>query len=358
MAPSLRKDETDGRLSRAGFLFLSLLLSLVSQTTPGMAISEQGYAEVFEDAVLTYYRENGVSGSFLGSENVRIAWMKVEVENETGALVILEGRAECYAKYAEVIYDLRDLGFSVYLMDHSGQGFSGRELSDPDKGYIEHFGDYVTDLKTFMDTVVNARPHARRFLLSHSMGGCIGTLYAEQRQRDFDGIVLCAPMFQIRTSPYPEFIADAMVSILDVFGQGDAYAPGEHAFDPDWSFEENDITHSRVRFEMRRRVIADNPGVALGGPTNRWVRETIRATRKARAGASRLTVPVLLLQAGDDLLVTPWGQEQFMRKAPACRRIAFPEASHELLMETDSIRDAVLREIRSFLIETAPRREP
>jgi lysophospholipase len=149
-----------------------------------------------------------------------------------------------------------------------------------------------------------------------------------------------------------------IVSVLDVVGRGDSYAPGEHAYDPHWSFEENDITHSRVRFEMRRRVIADNPGVALGGPTNRWVRETIRATREARAGAGQLTVPVLLLQAGDDLLVTPWGQEQFMQKAPACRRLAFPGASHELLMETDSIRDAVLREIRSFLLETAPKREP
>jgi lysophospholipase len=100
---------------------------------------------------------------------------------------------------------------------------------------------------------------------------------------------------------------------------------------------------------MSRRVISSNPGVALGGPTNRWVREAIRATREARAGANRLIVPTLLLQAGDDRLVKPGGQERIVESAAACRRVVFPGADHELLMETDPIRDAVLREIRSFV---------
>ena len=329
----------------------SLVACILAQVSPASAIREAGYSEVFATDVLPYCLENGVSGSFLGRERIRIAWVKYEVENEAGALVILGGRSECHAKYAEVIYDLRDLGFSIYLMDHCGQGASGRLLQDPEKGHIERFADYVEDLEIFIDTVVDARPHARRFLLAHSMGGCIGSLFAEEHHEAFDGIILCAPMFDIRTDPYPKPIAYAMVSIFDAFGLGRAYAPNRRAHDPRAPFEGNDKTHSRVRYERNMHLIADNPMLALGGPTNHWVKEAMRATRVAKAGASGLVAPTLLLEAGDDHTVDPRGYESVMQSAANGRKVVLPEAYHEILMETDSIRDLALREIRAFLIE-------
>lgn len=332
-------------------VILTIFLLLHLAPSPGrsaLAISEANYEEEFAREVTPYY-ERGISGSFRGCEGVEIRWVKHEVAEEEGAMVILVGRAESCAKYAELIYDLKDLRLSLYLMDHAGQGFSGRLLADPEKGHIRDFDSYVRDFWTFMETVVNARPHARRFLLAHSMGGCIGALYAQRYPTDFDAVILSSPMLEINTAPYPAFIAYGLVRWHVAFGGGEGYAPGEHGYDPDLPFEENEVTHSRIRFEMNRDLLARRPEAALGGPTNRWVMESIRAGRRAIRQAHGLPMPVLLLQAGADEIVRPGGQDRFCRAVPRCRKVLFRDAAHEILMERDSIRDSALEEIRTFL---------
>lgn len=332
-------------------VILAIILLLHLAPGPGhdaFAIREANYAGEFAREVLPYY-ERGTSGSFQSCEGVNIRWVTHEVADETGALVVLVGRAESCAKYAEVIYDLKDLGLSIYLMDHAGQGLSGRILADPEKGHIRDFDAYVRDFRTFVETVVNARPHARRFLLAHSMGGCIGALYCQRYPDDFDAVILSSPMLEINTAPYPAFIAYGLVRWHVAFGNGEGYAPGEDGYDPDLPFEENEVTHCRVRFEMNKDLLARRPEAALGGPTNRWVMESIRASRTAIRQARELRMPVLLLQAGADEIVRPGGQDRFCRRAPQCRRVRFPDAAHEILMERDSIRDPALEEIRTFL---------
>ncbi len=61
-------------------------------------------------------------------------------------VVICPGRIESYVKYAELAYDLFHLGFDVLIIDHRGQGRSGRLLADPHLGHVNRFNDYVDDL--------------------------------------------------------------------------------------------------------------------------------------------------------------------------------------------------------------------
>jgi lysophospholipase len=145
------------------------------------------------------------------------------------------------------------------------------------------------------------------------------------------------------------------VSVSVAFGRGEEYAPDRSGYDPAAPFEKNDVTHSRSRFEMNKEMISRRPEIALGGPTNRWVKESIRAGRLATRRASRLLVPALLLQAGADEIVRPGGQDRLCRAAPQCRKIVFAGAAHEILMETDLIRDQGLAEIRSFFRDRSGR---
>ncbi len=46
----------------------------------------------------------------------------------------------------EVAYDLFHCGFDVMIIDHRGQGRSGRLLSDTHRGHVVNFSDYVDDL--------------------------------------------------------------------------------------------------------------------------------------------------------------------------------------------------------------------
>ena len=85
----------------------------------------------------------GLAGSFEGVDSVdsdeyvraserrrrrikEIRYRKFEVENQKGAIVISSGRTECMLKYKEVVFELTKEGYSVYIFDHRGQGFSDR----------------------------------------------------------------------------------------------------------------------------------------------------------------------------------------------------------------------------------------
>ena len=88
-------------------------------------------------------------------------------------------RIESYVKYAELAYDLFHLGFDVLIIDHRGQGRSGRLLGDPHLGHVNRFNDYVDDLAAFWQQEVQPGPWRKRYILAHSMGGAISTLFLQ-----------------------------------------------------------------------------------------------------------------------------------------------------------------------------------
>ena len=62
---------------------------------------------------------------------------------------------------------------------HRGQGRSGRLLADPHLGHVNRFNDYVDDLAAFWQQEVQPGPWRKRYILAHSMGGAISTLFLQ-----------------------------------------------------------------------------------------------------------------------------------------------------------------------------------
>jgi len=328
--------------------FLTALLFV-----PGavFGISESDFTQEYDAAVLPFF-ESFESGSFSGVDDIRISYVRHEVPEEAGALVILHGKSESRIKYAELAYDLRGLGYSLYLMDHRGMGFSERIVTDDtQRVHVDQFSDYVSDLKRFVDTVVNSVPHRRLVFLSHSMGGLIAALYLEQYPGDVDAAVLSAPMLRINTGSYPEPVAFLIASLGTALGLGREYALGQGPRQ-DPVFETNTVTHSRARWSLwEETLIPAHPEIKSGGTSYCWVRNSLFATWTARLQAGEVAVPVLLFQAGEDTFVKPDGQDDFCSAAGDCREVYFDGARHEILMETDAIRDRALAEIIDFLEE-------
>ena len=81
-----------------------------------------------------------------------------------------------------------------------------------------------------------------------------------------------------------------------------------------------------------------------------WTRQ---AGERGRAGASTLTVPTLLLVAGDDAMVQAEGSHAFARAAPAgtVRLHGYDGLYHELFNEAQPGRDAVLDDLDHWLRE-------
>jgi len=335
------------RLFFQRLVFATVVMALVFPDVCS-AISEKNFSEDYATHVVPFY-EGGVFGEFEGRAGVRIRYAAFEQDHETGALVILHGKSESYIKYAEVVYDLQELGFSCYLMDHRGFGFSERIVTDdPQKVYVEQFDDYVDDVKTFIDTVVRAKEHQRIFVLAHSLGGCIATRYCERYPEDIDAAVLSAPMVQINTGTYPPAVAYAIAASAAGLGFGTDYAIGQGPREEPW-FVENTTTHSFARWsKWEEDLIPSHPEIRSGGATYNWVKVCLEAGWRARREASRIATPLLIFQAEEDSFVRPEGQEELCDAAQDCRLIIFHGSRHEILMERDTIRDVALDFIRTF----------
>jgi lysophospholipase len=331
---------------------ICVLLAVAVSCSAADAISEGSFAEAYREKVWPHY-ESGEFGSFEGQAGVRIAYAKYEVGSEQGALVILPGKSESFLKYAELIYDLRGSGYSLYLMDHRGMGFSEALLSDdPGKVYVESFDHYVQDLRTFIDQVVDTRPHARHVILGHSMGGTVALLFLERYPEVFDGAILSAPLLQIVTDPLPEPVAQAMSEFAVLIGLGRRYCPWRGPWEPG-TFAGNTATRSHARWSLwEEQLIPAQRLAGMGGATQRWLRESMEAGRRAQRGAGQIRVPVILFQAGLDDFVKPGGQEHACRRMPDCELRLFPTARHEILMESDEIRNEAVGRILDFLART------
>jgi lysophospholipase len=306
----------------------------------------------------------GRDAAFQGVDNIPIRYRTFTRPDQRGAIAISSGRTECMLKYREVINDLYQEGYSVYILDHRGQGFSGRMLPDLQIGHVAKFEDYVKDFKTFVATVIAPSQEAVRaaggggplFLLAHSMGGCIASLYLEDEgnRGDFDAAVLCSPMHEPSTGFIPPNLTQTAADIKGIAGREDHYALGKGpyqdvAFDAIKDKARDALTHSKERYEEIRTLYNANHDIKVGGPSFQWVSQAITAGWIARQGADRIEIPVLLLQAGADEIVTPQGQKAFQERAgDRCNLVTIPGAYHELLVESDEYRGHALDLIRDF----------
>lgn len=313
------------------------------------AIPEQDLSTLWEAEVLPNF-QTMPARLLTNSQGMKIRYYSRFHQDNSVNIVILPGRTEPALKYAELIYDLKDVKANLFIMDHQGQGESDRILKDKHKGHVIYFSNYVNDFKQFMNEVVLPKQNNKPlYLIAHSMGATISTKYMAEKSSVFTKAVLNCPMYQVNTEPYSESVARLITSFLVKIGKGQNYAPDRGPYKPDEDiFERSDVTHSRARFNYNKELFTQRPDIALGGPTARWVNQSLLATKTIHLAASKIKTPILMFQSGLDLIVRPARQNAFCENAN-CKLIRFENAHHEILMEEDSIRNEALSHIRLFL---------
>jgi len=300
-------------------------------------------------AVIDSFFKLGSDGFFKGEKGISIYYkyfLQNTMDNEIGAIVISNGRRENALKYKELIYDLYHNGYSVYILDHRGQGFSERiNKADKQMGHIDDFEYYVSDLKTYYDEFIKINGHKKVFLLAHSMGATIGTRYIEKFPHDFDAAAFSSPMFGLR------FPACELIRFLT--GDEPKYLFGEKNYDnEEKSYLGNDLTQSKIRYEAMMNIYENNPSTKIGGPSYQWVYQSCITFKKIFKELQKIEIPIILIQAGEDNVVTANAQKKFVfelkKLGKDVQGFFIDGAYHEMLIEKDEYRIPLITNFLDF----------
>ncbi|GAC1341603.1 MAG: alpha/beta hydrolase [Acetobacteraceae bacterium] len=280
----------------------------------------------------------------------------------TSQVLLLNGRTEFIERNLETVAALQARGFQVWTLDWRGQGGSTRPLPDPMRNHVHSFDDHLADLDHLVrDHIGTAHP---LLMLAHSMGGHLGLRYLAMRPALFRGAVLSAPMIDFRRGPGLSRGAARLLARLACLlpGLPNRYGPGTSRTPlADSPFQDNPLTSCPTRFAHDRAWSRHRPDLLCGGATWGWLRAATASIAEVnrRDFAARLTLPLLIVLAGDERLVDNRAARALAARLQHAHLqhaslIELRNARHELLREADSIRTTFWAAFDRFVATISP----
>lgn len=292
--------------------------------------------------------------------SIRYARWETSVRPSKGTVLLLHGRSEYVEKYFETVEDLRMRGFGVLTFDWRGQGGSSRLLRDAQKGHIEHFNQYLTDLETVLTDVVLPDCKAPFYVVGHSTGGLIALIAAPALKNRVRRMMLISPLLELNNLPVKQALLQRALGFLTFMGLGRSYLMGHRTTLEKRKFEGNKLTSDPNRYQRNKDILLKDEALAISSPTIAWLFAACRAMARVNvAGYSNaIAIPTLLVAAGSDAVVSPAATEAFGRKMRSGSFLTISGAKHELLQERDIYREQVLAAFDAFIPGEGPDSKP
>jgi alpha-beta hydrolase superfamily lysophospholipase len=249
-----------------------------------------------------------------GSLHVR-TW---EHPDAAHVVVLVHGYGEHVGRYDHGAAALGASGAVVYGLDHVGHG-----RSDGERALVADFDPVVEDLHLVVERAGGEHPGLPVVLVGHSMGGLIGTRYAQRHGEGLAGLVLSAPVVGnpgtgalLGLDPLPEIPIDPAILSRD---------------------------------EATRRAYVDDPLVYHGPFKRPTLAAMAGALLDAALDAKAVRVPVLWQHGEADALVPLAGSRRLIELLDNAEVSVrhYPGARHEIFNETN--RDEVLADTASFV---------
>ena len=123
-----------------------------------MIPEEANYQRTMKCDVEPYLRNCEKDGYIESYDKTAIYYRTYRIPLAKAAIVISHGFCEFAEKYKEVIYYFLKNGYSVYVPEHRGHGYSDRIVVDGEKVHIEDYEQYVQDLHFFVRSGLRKLP--------------------------------------------------------------------------------------------------------------------------------------------------------------------------------------------------------
>lgn len=229
-------------------------------------------------------------------------------------LVIVHGYGEHGGRYHHHAQRFVDAGYRVIVPDVRGHGHS-----EGARGHTPSFSLYLEDLDLLSEHVKT--PRERTALLGHSNGGLIVVSRTLVEPTFFATSAVTSPLLGVAIeAPKWKLIGARLLSkIAPKISLPTEIDPALLSHDPE--------------------VVAAYEQDPLGHKVNnaRWYTEAMDAIESAFQNAGRVQIPMLVMQAGDDQIVSPEATRQWVGAAPSSfvQYEEVPGAYHELLFEVE-----------------------
>lgn len=287
----------------------------------------------------------------------RIDWPGAGSEDTIrGSILFFPGRGDNYEKYLETLEEWHRAGWRVTAADWRGQAGSGRLGNDAVTGHVDDFATWVADLQSFWSTWKSETPWPH-VLSAHSMGGHLALRGLAEGKVDPDAMVLSAPMLGF-VGPLPPAVGHNAAKLMCAIGDPKR---------PAWKWSEKPgvvpagrqalLTGDDDRYEDEQWWRAERPELVMGPGSWGWVERAYESmsTLFDSGKLESVDTPVLLLGTSNDKLVSMRAIEEAAKRLPAGELLRFgKEAQHEILRDTDAVRERAKATIGEFLDRVAP----
>lgn len=297
--------------------------------------------------------DNAVAGRLRMRDGkwLRVARFAASGRPLKGTVIIVPGRNECIEKYFETIRDLSKRGLGSVIFDLRGQGASDRLIRDRGRGYIDRFESYVGDLEEVFENVALPDCRGPYYMLAHSTGALIALLAAPRAINRVRRMVLLAPLIEFPDTPVSMKFLRRATGVLKAFGLRSMYMAGGPRPREIAPFASNKLTTDHDRYMRNQGIYQAHPELALGGPTVGWINAVCRAVETVDDPdfLGRIHVPVMIVAAGADEVVSTPAIERLARRLRAGSLVTIDGARHELLQEADLYREQALAAFDAFI---------
>ncbi len=298
------------------------------------------------------------SGFVTTDDGIRLRyahWRQSPISRK-GTVIILHGRSEYIEKQYELTADLLEDGYDVLSFDWRGQGASSRLLADTNAGYVDDFEEYVDDLLAILQQVALPDCIGPFHVLCHSTGSLVALMAAPRIGNRITRMVLCSAFLGISGQPISHSSAQFLAGTLAAIGLGRVYLTGRSGFPQNWDPETNRLTSSQQHFERNVRFGNEFPELYIGGATASWVYAACKAMEvvKDTDFNTQITIPILMIAAGNDQVVANRETEKLARQLRSCSILTIEGARHEIWQEAPFYREQFLAAFKAFVPGSSP----
>lgn len=267
-----------------------------------------------------------------------------------GTVMMFPGRTEYIEKYGNTASEFVERGFAMLAVDWRGQGLADRLLDDARVGHVDQFTDYQQDVQVTLKLASALDLPKPWYVVGHSMGGAIG-LRAVIENGCFAACAFTGPMWGIFFTPVMKPLSRVTAYWGTALGLGERTPPTTtlKSYVLSQPFEGNMLTRDPDMYRMMQDQLNAHPELALGAPSNLWLRESLDECAWLMEQPAPKT-PCLTFLGSHEQIVDRKAIRARMANWPNGTLIEIPDGEHEVLMEAPEVRGPVLDQIAAHFL--------